>query len=270
MQFHISNKAVTTLILPHILERGDKYGTNTIDAGKHVIVEFSSPNIAKPFHAGHLRSTIIGSFLANVHEACGWKVTRMNYLGDWGKQFGLLAVGFEKYGSEARLEEDPIQHLYEVYVKVNTAVYDEKVADAKIHGVTWPPPGKDKKAKNEQGGEEVDPDDFDATEVAGAVAGAAGETYVPESVIENQAREYFQRLENRASSILVLLSNLVNVWQTNQRHCISGNDSELSPLKNTHKHTPVSTSHMMSILANPKSFPRPSPTQPKSWRKKVY
>lgn len=64
------------------------YGTNQTGTGKSVIVEFSSPNIAKPFHAGHLRSTIIGAFLANLYEANGWAVTRMNYLGDWGKQFG--------------------------------------------------------------------------------------------------------------------------------------------------------------------------------------
>jgi arginyl-tRNA synthetase len=196
LQFFISNKAVTSLILPQILARGNEFGKNTIDAGKKVIVEFSSPNIAKPFHAGHLRSTIIGSFIANVHEACGWNVTRMNYLGDWGKQFGLLAVGFEMFGKEELLAKDPIQHLYEVYVKINTVVYDEKVEDAKKHGVDWPPPEKDKKAKNDKGTEEVDPEEFDATEAAPAVAKDGEEKYTPESASENKAREFFQRMEN--------------------------------------------------------------------------
>jgi len=68
--------------------KGKGYGCNESGKGKTAIVEFSSPNIAKPFHAGHLRSTIIGAFLANLYEANGWKVIRMNYLGDWGKQFG--------------------------------------------------------------------------------------------------------------------------------------------------------------------------------------
>lgn len=77
-------------------------------------VDFSAPNIAKPFHVGHLRSTIIGAFLANLHEACGWKAVRWNYLGDWGKQFGLLAVGFQMYGNEKELEENAVQHLFEV------------------------------------------------------------------------------------------------------------------------------------------------------------
>jgi arginyl-tRNA synthetase len=196
LQFFISNKAVTSLILPQILARGHDFGNNSIDTGKKVIVEFSSPNIAKPFHAGHLRSTIIGSFIANVHEACGWNVTRMNYLGDWGKQFGLLAVGFEMFGKEELLTKDPIQHLYEVYVKINTVVYDEKVEDAKKHGVDWPPPGKDKKAKNDKGTEEVDPEEFDATEAAPAVAKDGEEKYTPESASENKAREFFQRMEN--------------------------------------------------------------------------
>lgn len=74
------------------LAKKNGYGTNKTGKGKSVIVEFSSPNIAKPFHAGHLRSTIIGAFLANLYEANGWDVLRMNYLGDWGKQFGALLL----------------------------------------------------------------------------------------------------------------------------------------------------------------------------------
>ncbi|KAI0765902.1 arginyl-tRNA synthetase [Trametes elegans] len=96
-----------------------EYGANYLGEGKRVIIEYSSPNIAKSFHVGHLRSTIIGAFLANLYKACGWEVISMNYLGDWGTQFGLIAVGFEKYGSQEALEKDAIQHLFEVYVKIN-------------------------------------------------------------------------------------------------------------------------------------------------------
>lgn len=84
-----------------------------------MIVDYSSPNIAKPFHAGHLRSTILGNFIRQIHEALGYKVIGINYLGDWGKQYGLLAVGFQKYGDETQLVADPIHHLYQVYVKIN-------------------------------------------------------------------------------------------------------------------------------------------------------
>jgi arginyl-tRNA synthetase len=90
------------------------------------VIEFSSPNIAKPFHQGHLRSTIIGGFLSNLYEGAGWDVVRLNYLGDWGKQYGLLALGFELFGDEKALEADPISHLYEIYVKVNKELATER------------------------------------------------------------------------------------------------------------------------------------------------
>jgi arginyl-tRNA synthetase len=82
-------------------------------------VEYSSPNIAKPFHAGHLRSTIIGNFLKNLFRTLGADVTGINYLGDWGTQYGLLAVGFDKYGDEEKLKTNPIRHLFDVYVAIN-------------------------------------------------------------------------------------------------------------------------------------------------------
>ncbi|KAL2916540.1 arginyl-tRNA synthetase [Polyrhizophydium stewartii] len=110
---------------------GPQYGANATGFGNFGIVEFSSPNIAKPFHAGHLRSTIIGSFIKNVLDASGWGTVSINYLGDWGKQYGLLAVGYERYGNDEELEKDPIRHLFHVYVKVNNdasenpAVHDE-------------------------------------------------------------------------------------------------------------------------------------------------
>uniref|UniRef100_A0A1A7YWV2 Probable arginine--tRNA ligase, mitochondrial n=1 Tax=Iconisemion striatum TaxID=60296 RepID=A0A1A7YWV2_9TELE len=83
------------------------------------LVEYSSPNIAKKFHAGHLRSTIIGNFIANLKQSLGNDVIRMNYLGDWGMQFGLLGAGFKQFGCVEKLQDNPLQHLFEVYVKVN-------------------------------------------------------------------------------------------------------------------------------------------------------
>lgn len=84
-----------------------------------MVIEFSSPNIAKKFHAGHLRSTIIGGFLSNLYAGGGWEVVRMNYLGDWGRQYGLLAIGWTKYGNEAAFQKDPTGHLFDIYVKIS-------------------------------------------------------------------------------------------------------------------------------------------------------
>lgn len=96
-----------------------------------MLIDFSSPNIAKPFHAGHLRSTIIGAVVANLYEAQGWRVTRLNYLGDWGTQYGLLSVGFDRFGDEEKLLENPIRHLFDVYVAANEVKAQEK---ARIDG----------------------------------------------------------------------------------------------------------------------------------------
>ncbi|KAJ1553630.1 hypothetical protein HK405_007368 [Cladochytrium tenue] len=106
-------------LLPAILRQDTHYGFNASGFGKVAIVEFSSPNIAKPFHVGHVRSTIMGNFIQNTLGANGWETIAINYLGDWGKQYGLLAVGFAKYGSEQKLVDDPIRHLYDVYVQIN-------------------------------------------------------------------------------------------------------------------------------------------------------
>ena len=137
IQFFFKPEPLSKLIIPSILSKRAKFGTNDRlglrDASdpsskKKIIVEFSSPNIAKPFHAGHLRSTIIGGFLANLYEAAGWDVKRINYLGDWGRQFGLLANAFEKYGSEEKLERDPIGHLFDIYVEINRVSKPEEDA----------------------------------------------------------------------------------------------------------------------------------------------
>jgi len=91
-------------------------------AQKTVIVEYSSPNIAKPMHVGHLRSTIIGETLANLYDFCGYKVIRWNYLGDWGTQFGKLIVSYRLWGEKQQVEQNPIQALLLLYQKFHQEV----------------------------------------------------------------------------------------------------------------------------------------------------
>jgi arginyl-tRNA synthetase len=102
-----------------VLTMGDEYGRTDVGHGKRVMVEFCSCNVGKPFHAGHLRTTIIGNFVKNLYLNHGFHTLGINYLGDWGKQYGLLALGFAKYGDEEALEQDANRHLYEVYVRIN-------------------------------------------------------------------------------------------------------------------------------------------------------
>ncbi|XP_008311718.1 putative arginine--tRNA ligase, mitochondrial [Cynoglossus semilaevis] len=103
---------------------------NTLKKGT-TLVEYSSPNIAKKFHVGHLRSTIIGNFIANLKQSLGNNVIRMNYLGDWGMQFGLLGAAFDRFGSQEKLKQNPLQHLFEVYVQANKeAEHDDGLMQA--------------------------------------------------------------------------------------------------------------------------------------------
>ncbi|KAF9928105.1 Arginyl-tRNA synthetase [Linnemannia zychae] len=99
------------------------YGMDpTVGQGKVVAIDYSSPNIAKPFHGGHLRGTILGNFATRLLSGFGYQVVGINYLGDWGKQYGLMAVGFDRYGDRTKLHQDPIKHLYDVYVKINKEI----------------------------------------------------------------------------------------------------------------------------------------------------
>ncbi|KAG0438654.1 Arginine--tRNA ligase [Dictyocoela muelleri] len=119
IKIKLNKKRYINEIYNQINSEGMNFGVNNRGKGKKVIVEFSSPNIAKIFHAGHLRTTIIGNFIRNIFKASGYEVIAINYLGDWGKQFGLLGVGYERYGNESLLKENPLKHLYDVYVKIN-------------------------------------------------------------------------------------------------------------------------------------------------------
>ncbi|KAJ2160309.1 arginyl-tRNA synthetase [Coemansia sp. RSA 552] len=127
LNFRVNRDTFTRNVLRAVHREGARFGWTNDGAGKRVIVEYSSPNIAKPFHAGHLRSTIIGNFIYKLYKAHGWDAISMNYLGDWGKQYGLLAIGFERFGSEEKLVADPIGHLFEVYVAINAAANDDPV-----------------------------------------------------------------------------------------------------------------------------------------------
>lgn len=119
LNFQVSMPHILRETLKDALEMKERFGCNNVGAGRKMMVEYSSPNIAKPFHAGHLRSTVIGNFIKHLYRANGFEVVSMNYLGDWGKQYGLLAVGYGKYGNEEALQKDPIKHLFEVYVNIN-------------------------------------------------------------------------------------------------------------------------------------------------------
>ena len=117
MNFKIRKEVLAQEILGEILTAGDKYGASDMGAGKNVIVEFSSPNIAKPFHVGHAFTTLLGNSISKIYAALGYNVIRMNHLGDYGTQFGKLITAYRLWGDEEALNKAPIDELLRIYVK---------------------------------------------------------------------------------------------------------------------------------------------------------
>ena len=104
-------------IVGEVLEQGENYGKSSIGGGKTVLVEYSSPNIAKPFHIGHLFTTALGHSLARIYEFLGYDVKRLNHLGDWGTQFGKLICAYKLWGDDEAIQKDAIGELLKIYVK---------------------------------------------------------------------------------------------------------------------------------------------------------
>ncbi|NLL71660.1 MAG: arginine--tRNA ligase [Epulopiscium sp.] len=104
-------------VLTSVLEQREKYGSSIMGEGKNIVIDYSAPNIAKPFHIGHLRSTVIGNALYQIHAFLGYNCIGINHLGDWGTQFGKLIVAYKKWGSKEEIEEKGIQELNHLYVK---------------------------------------------------------------------------------------------------------------------------------------------------------
>ncbi len=119
LNFRLDDAAMARLVLEAIRQEGERFGHSDFGAGKTVIVDFSSPNIAKPFHIGHLRSTVIGASLYKIYGALGYKPIGINHLGDWGTQFGMVMAAFEEDGSKEALEKSPISYSLKLYVDYN-------------------------------------------------------------------------------------------------------------------------------------------------------
>ena len=122
LNIRISNAYLGGTVVPEILEKGERYGAQTFGCGKKVVLDYSSPNVAKPFHIGHLGTTVIGHSLRKLHEFAGYECYGINYLGDWGTQFGKLIAAYHRWGSREMIEEGGIDKLVELYVRVNNEI----------------------------------------------------------------------------------------------------------------------------------------------------
>ena len=125
INFFVNKQALASEVLKEIAEI-DEYGKSKIGKGKNIVVDYSSPNIAKPFHIGHLRSTVIGGALYNIYKYLGYNVTGINHLGDYVTQFGKLIEGYKRWGNEYNIEENPIDELTKIYIRINAACKEDE------------------------------------------------------------------------------------------------------------------------------------------------
>jgi arginyl-tRNA synthetase len=120
LNFYCNRQLLAQLTLASVREEKESYGRQDTGLGKTIVIDFSAPNIAKPFGIGHLRSTVIGNALYRIFTALGYRCVGINHLGDWGTQFGKLIAAYRHWGDEDRLNADSITYLYELYVRFHS------------------------------------------------------------------------------------------------------------------------------------------------------
>ena len=119
LNFYLNDLDVVNKVLKEILNKKEEYGKTDIGKGINIIVEYSSPNIAKPFHLGHFRNTVLGKALYDLYKVQGYNVTSINHLGDWGRQFGLLIEGYKRFKDEYDMNDNALKALSDIYTRIN-------------------------------------------------------------------------------------------------------------------------------------------------------
>ena len=126
LNFYIEPEVYASTVLNEISQKNEDYGKSDIGKGKTITIDYSSPNIAKPFHIGHLRSTVIGNAIYKIHKFLGYNVIGINHLGDYGTQFGKLIEGYKLWGKEYNIEENPIDELTKIYIRINNLCKEDE------------------------------------------------------------------------------------------------------------------------------------------------
>ena len=129
VNFFLDKSQISDQVIKSVIQAGADYGQQEEGQGANVTIDLSSPNIAKPFSVGHLRSTVIGDALSNIFRKMGYNTIKINHLGDWGKQFGLLMVAYKKWGSKEAVEANPIDELLKLYVRINAEIENDPELD---------------------------------------------------------------------------------------------------------------------------------------------
>ena len=126
LNFYINKSILAKEVTEKIYHEKENYGNSDIGKGKNVVIDYSAPNIAKPFHIGHLRSTVIGGSLYKVYKTLGYNVIGVNHVGDYGTQFGKLIEGYKRWGNEYDIDNNPIEELTKIYIRINDVCKEDE------------------------------------------------------------------------------------------------------------------------------------------------
>lgn len=129
LNFNVEPRRLAERVLAEVRQWGDGYGGDDVGAGRNVVLDYSSPNVARRMHIGHIRSTIIGQAIRNLHDFLGYRTVGDNHLGDWGTQFGKLIYAYKKWGDEQAMAADPIEHLVDIYARFHHEAREQPELD---------------------------------------------------------------------------------------------------------------------------------------------
>ena len=126
LNFKLNKNQITQEVIDEFDTEKENFGSQKQEKPQNIVIDYSAPNIAKPFHIGHLRSTVIGQALYNIYKYLGYNVTSINHLGDYGTQFGKLIEGYKRWGAEYDIENNPIDELMQIYVRINNLCKEDE------------------------------------------------------------------------------------------------------------------------------------------------
>ena len=227
LNFKIEPTAFAKRVVSDVFSQGEKYGSPLSGVGKTVVLDYSSPNVAKPFHIGHLGTTVIGHSLKLIHEFAGYKCIGINYLGDWGTQFGKLIVAYKKWGNKELVEKGGVDELVKLYVKINNAIKDEEDASGENKHSPLADESRAEFLKLEQGEEEnlalwrwfvdVSLEEYQKTY---ALLGIEFDSYKGESFYTDKMPAQVERLRNMGLLEIDDGASIVNLDKWNMPVCL--------------------------------------------------
>ncbi len=218
LNFYINKEKLVTTVLEEIAEKRENFGKQEIGKGKTIVIDYSAPNIAKPFHIGHLRSTVIGGALYRIYQFLGYTTIGINHLGDYGTQFGKLIEGYKRWSNEYNIESNPIDDLTKIYIRINELCkQDESVLEECRNNFKKLEDGDEYCIKLWNQFREVSLKEFQRVY---DLLGSKFDSYQGEAFYSNKMEEVIQKLEDTGKLVESEGAKIVNLDELDMAPCL--------------------------------------------------